>query len=253
MLKLHAASFVSAMTALARTVVILDTVTNPQDAQQQVALQLKMVRESLGDLPLSEVVQAQFERTLDKVQESPFAPVEVTIYIREFHNNLVVELSSQCFFRLSPERCSLYDLNEPPFGQEVYDKFLDTQFDIEAAARCYALEEWTACVFHLMRVVEVGLHTLAKRLRVPMARDVDLKQWGEIIREIERAIKKIEGQKRTRARDEKLQFYSEAASNFQHFKNAWRNHVSHVRGKYLEREATTIWSHVQAFMQALAR
>ena len=40
------------------------------------------------------------------------------------------------------------------------------------------------------------------------------------------------------------QFYSEAASQFMHFKNAWRKYTAHLHFKYTEDEAEPIYRHV---------
>jgi len=36
------------------------------------------------------------------------------------------------------------------------------------------------------------------------------------------------------------------------FKDAWRNHIMHVRDVYDEGRATSIWQHVKEFMLKLA-
>ena len=149
-------------------------------------------------------------------------------------------------------RRNLYDQQEPPFGAAVADAFPDADFDVAAAARCPALDEWTACVFHSMRVLEHGLRHVAGVLNVPMAATIEYENWGNIIDQIEKAIRSIEQQPRGAEKSARSQFYSEAASQFRYFKNAWRNHVSHARAKYDEREAREVWTHVRQFMQQLA-
>ncbi|MFZ1980558.1 MAG: hypothetical protein WAU61_04570, partial [Smithella sp.] len=48
------------------------------------------------------------------------------------------------------------------FGDFVNAKFPSASFDIIEAGNCFATARYTACVFHLMRVLEIGLSTLAK-------------------------------------------------------------------------------------------
>jgi hypothetical protein len=50
------------------------------------------------------------------------------------------------------------------------------------------------------------------------------------------------------ARNERLQFLSEAAIEMRYFKDGWRNYVSHGRGAYDEHNARGIIEHVRAFM-----
>ena len=121
--------------------------------------------------------------------------------------------------------------------------------DIEEAVDCYASEHETACVFHLMRVLEHGLRA--------MARDVglifDKQNWHNIIDEIE---SKIEAERKTLSkgapRDERLDFLSKAAKEFFYFKDGWRNHVSHNRVTYDELTAHSTLNHVRDFMNHLS-
>jgi hypothetical protein len=85
-----------------------------------------------------------------------------------------------------------------------------------------------------------------------MAETFDLETWGQVIGQIEKKINRIEQESRTEERSERQRFYSEAAAQFRYFKDAWRNHVSHNRAKYDEREARRVWEHVRDFMEHLA-
>ena len=116
------------------------------------------------------------------------------------------------------------------------------------ASNCYALERWPACVFHLMRVLEFGLGVLAERFSV----STDRKTWHEVIEAIEGKIRKVDP--RTAGADWKKQQkdFSDAATQFMFFKDAWRNHIMHIRDVYDEGRATSIWQHVNEFMNKLA-
>ncbi len=52
--------------------------------------------------------------------------------------------------------------------------------------------------------------------------------------------------------DTRRQAYSQAATTFRHFKDAWRNHVSHSRIDYDENKAGRIFDSVKLFMQDAA-
>lgn len=95
------------------------------------------------------------------MQCSESAPLqEVVILVREMNNNLMVELSSAWFLMIPADRRFVYEQPNPIFGEVVYNVFPDARRDIAAAGRCYALDEWTACVMHLMRALEFGLRWL---------------------------------------------------------------------------------------------
>jgi len=52
------------------------------------------------------------------------------------------------------------------FGDDVFAKFQSANDDIFEAGMCLALDRGTACVLHLMRVLEAGLGALAKTVGV---------------------------------------------------------------------------------------
>lgn len=158
------------------------------------------------------------------------------------------EFGSHLFLHLDQSKKNFYH-NVAPFGAEVFKRFPGATFDIDEAGRCYALERPTACVLHLMRVLEVGLSVLAQSLRLRFNEPT----WNLVLNTIEKKIKIIEQRKR-KPKDWKSrrQFYSEVATDFRFLKDAWRNYAMHARQKYSMKEARNIYNHVDSFMQHLA-
>lgn len=130
----------------------------------------------------------------------------------------------------------------------IWNNFPSSEEESERAADCYALEQSTACVMHLMRVLEVGLGALATEMNIAFER----RNWENIINDIEAAIEKINGPAWGPDWKEKSDFYSGAAKDFRYFKKAWRNHAMHYRKQYPDPEASTILAHVKTFMMQLA-
>jgi hypothetical protein len=160
---------------------------------------------------------------------------------------LTSEMSTNLFMRIFPERAPYYE-REQLFGAVVEENFRSAQRDIRAAGSCFAVDLNTACVMHLMRVLELGLNVLAGQLGVPFERQ----QWENIINGIEVEIGKINGPHAGAEWRTKRDFYSEAAKDFRYFKNAWRNHAMHVHTHYDPHEAALMFDHVKSFMMHLA-
>ena len=143
-------------------------------------------------------------------------------------------------------------MNKPNvFGDEVASKFPSTTFDVGNSAVCLATMMHTAAVFHLMRVLEIGLAALGKVFGVSLAHT----NWAPAIEQIESKIRDMPKDPVWKALPdckEQQEFYAQAASHFGILKDAWRNHTMHVRGKYTEDEAERIFENVKAFMQKLA-
>jgi hypothetical protein len=216
---------------------------------------LAALRECIKHLPVSPLLSSRFLGFVHRLDDTamPLTNREAFHALSGILNDVVMDLGTKTFVLIPPGREAYYRQNQPAFGQAVADEFPECDYDIGAATRCLALEQWTACVFHLMRVVERGLHHLARELQVPMSADVDLENWRNIIDQIDAEIRKLEQSlPRGREKTEILEYYGTASAGFNSFKNAWRNHVAHARSVYDEMSAIRIWNHVQAFMQTLA-
>lgn len=102
-----------------------------------------------------------------------------------------------------------------------------------------------------MRVLEIGLATLGTVFGVSLSHT----NWAPAIERIESKVREMHKDPTWKVQPdckEQQEFYAQAASHFVILKDAWRNHTTHVRGKYTEDEAERIFETVKAFMQKLA-
>lgn len=163
-----------------------------------------------------------------------------------------VDISSCEFLFIPPGRAPLYSYPLERWG-EVPNRFPSTTADIEQASQCLALGRSTAAVFHLMRVLEKGLHALGRRLRIPMTPTISYEQWQTICGQIESTIRhkySLTTKGPRKAADQ--EFYSGAVALFQHFNAGWRIHVAHSRRSYNKAEAAALYEHVTVFMQHIS-
>ena len=204
-----------------------------------------MVQEFLGlDLKCS----AKTASKLEELMASPNCNVrDVFELLEELKGRLVDEVDETICFSIASDKKYLISADNL-FGDQVASAFPSAEQDIKHAGNCLAFEEWTASIFHLMRTLEIGLTVLAKSLEV----NTDRQEWEHLIDHTQNKIKTIS--EATHGKDWRAdqQFYSEAALQFRYFKNAWRNHVMHVRDTYDEERAETIFRHVKEFMVHLA-
>ena len=185
---------------------------------------------------------------------------QIGVRIDELTRNIRREMKLHLFMYIRNERAEYYQSwgedrrtergeEIPLFGDMVKTKFPSVDYDINEAGNCFASARDTACVFHLMRILEIGLTVLAKKFGVL----ADHSNWNPIIDQIESKIKNIRNDPNKPSNwKEEEEFYSQAASHFRIIKDAWRNYTMHVRGKYTEDEAKIIMISVRAFMQKLA-
>ncbi len=178
-----------------------------------------------------------------------FSPTPPTVQTLEERARFLYEIMSEemltkMFFSIEADKQEFF--TEVP-ETEVVKAFGSAEYDMREAARCIALDRWTASVFHSMRSLEFGLVALADVFNVPS----DRTNWQQIIDHIEIAIKGISPNRGPQWRDDE-KFYSDAALQFRFFKNAWRNHVMHGRDTYDEDRAIEVYRHMKSFMRHLS-
>lgn len=200
------------------------------------------------DLPMSALLSKQFAGQI-ATYKSKFTDRETERMAAQVSQSVENELSLRAFFAISPDKTKLYSDAVEPFGAAVAVAFPSISFDAGEANRCYALGRNTACVFHLMRVMEIGLAAAAARFSVSAAHA----NWETIINQIEKGVSGIEKDpNRSPDWKDEREFYSQCVSHFRVVKDAWRNYTAHARGKYDEQEAFDMLGNVRAFMQKLS-
>jgi hypothetical protein len=146
------------------------------------------------------------------------------------------------------------------FGPAVKNRFPSASRDIKAAGDCFAAECSAAAVFHLMRVAEVGLRSLVRDRRVPLAdRQLSDREWSLVSKKLEIAVFQLRTAPATRwrgadqAKERQVAFYSDLLQELRSFDEAWKNHVSHPGAAifYSRDQAGEILKHVRSFMQKL--
>lgn len=153
------------------------------------------------------------------------------------------EIEDKLFMFVPSERAALYNQAEL-FGKEVNAKFPAIQFDVVETGNCYTAGRGTAVVFHLMRIMEVGVQKFGKALGVSLANE---KNWQNILDQADKAIKALN------AKDPKTVAMCQASASLYAVKLAWRNEVMHPKDTYTLEEADNLIRQVKIFMEQLAQ
>ena len=224
-----------------------------EQARERLRDGLTGLLENAKEIPLRYPFVHQIERLQSRIDEAPLDALYVMI--EDTLDNLMAELTQYLFFVVQPERKWLYLKPEDWVGLPVAARFPGISRDLRDACQCLALAQWTAAVFHAMRLLERGpLRLLAERLSVVPTDATQLQNWHNVIDRIEAKIRDLQNQPNKQAADrDALTTLSEAAAQLRYFKDAWRNHVSHARKDYDEQEATVVLNAVKYFMVALAK
>lgn len=253
--RFRAASFGSAVSSIMRAMGFVSGtgyagLKDDEEDRKLIAGQIEEARPGIEELPLSRAVRDQFGRLLKRMNNGGGGD-ELMIMTREFYNNLLIDMSGPWFLLIRQDRREFYEQSRQPFGEAVAERFPEAASDIAAASRCVALDEWTACVFHSMRALELGLRAIAAEVELP-AEAMAHENWKNVIDQVERKIRDMEGLPKSSEKIERLRVLSSLASDFRYFKDAWRNHVSHSHAVYAEVEGIRVYQHVRSFMNLLA-
>ena len=206
---------------------------------------LKTLETDCGGLVLP-VTLDKVERLKEKVQTSRITYLELDSECRELYERLTVELNSRLFMAIDGAHTSYYQDFLSKWAK-VIDSFPSVSFDIEEASKCFALNRYTSCVYHLMRITEAALGIIAGRVGLESPRP----GWEE-------AITYIEGQlnKNYQAMDAlfkgDVEFLRGVAAHMRDVNVAWRRRVAHVESKYSDEEAERIYISTKGLMEHIA-
>lgn len=173
----------------------------------------------------------------------PFELQPLIDHVDRVLSTFEIELRARLVFVMPDRHAALYS-NPAPFGEAVEDAFPSVAFDVSEAAKCCALGRWTACVMHVMRVLEAGVKCLAAHLGVPPAEN-----WNSLLNQMESSLRQIG---KNTGGPEAEQWAGEAGTHFRFIKTAWRNHAMHATAHYDEDRAVAIFDNARSFMQHLA-
>jgi hypothetical protein len=194
----------------------------------------------------------RLDRVMAEAHDSDCHILDLAAQIEMFQQVMEDELSRKLFFCVPDEDMKFYRYPEKFFAA-TWEAFPSAKDDIREACRAYSLEIHSGCVFHAMGILQSGLYALATDIGVTLRFPFQLADWCQIIRGIEDKIKPMRDLPRSAERDEKISFYSECAAQFHYFKDAWRNHICHMRESYKRQQAHSILTGTKEFMECLSR
>jgi hypothetical protein len=141
---------------------------------------------------------------------------------------------------------------EPLFRKEFEAKFISGAAELDEAAKCLALGRSTACVFHLMRLMECGLKATAACLGTPAPTSGGDRNWGNVLASVKGAIDEKSKTKTWANPTVDRDFFSEAYVSLDAVRVAWRNTTMHVEKTYTDDQAKHVLLAVKGFMTKLA-
>jgi hypothetical protein len=156
------------------------------------------------------------------------------------------ELEERVFMHIPSDQAKYFGKGAA-FGEAVNSRFPSTSFDIREAGNCIASGRHTACVFHLMRVLEVGLKAFAFRWGIPYA-----PSWESYLKQLNKLLA-MDWKDKSEDFKQNEPFIRSVSGDILTIKHSWRNPAVHnVSSVYTQEEASKIFDTAMSLMSALA-
>lgn len=141
--------------------------------------------------------------------------------------------------------------------QPVVLAFPTAKREIEAGLDCYAFDDLSGCVFHMMRIAELGLRAIARERGIEKVggkknKPLEWGTWKEVSDAIRDALKEIMSKPPGPKRDAAHAFYEIALDKMRFMQGLYRDPTMHFRDKYEKGEAFDAISNVYNFMITLS-
>lgn len=258
MLDLDALAFLGAATNLARVHQVFSSL---EDVGEEILIpkSIQLIKNNVEQFSreaeklnarLALVLAQRFVALLEK------DPCEVTVRkaistMDEIESRFADYIADVKLFVLYPEEALFLNSADNLIELDGFSaRFPNAAFEVEEAAKCAALGRYTAAVFHAMRMLEVGIRALSKRLGIPDPTKPAEKNWGNILRTIKGKIDETWPLNHRIAGSEGSEF-DQLYATLDAVKNPWRNATMHVETIYAPHEALHILRCAAFFMRKL--
>lgn len=181
-------------------------------------------------------------------------------------------------FGFIPKEKTEYFEKKRLFGDDVFEHFQSARDEIKEAGNCFAMNLNTACVFHLMRVIEIGARAMywqmarrknviyekykkSRGKKVSANKPMELCDWNTLIKGFNVALENLDIRKgKSIAKHQTHAYFNRLVKIFDNFRSGWRNVISHgneidrasKRTLFKEGETLDLMRDTERFMRLLA-
>ena len=193
-------------------------------------------------------------RIRDRLANSmlPVTYGEMTSMLRELRERIEDDLHSHVFIGLSMDESKLYQNPEDKW-REVISRFPKVRHDVEESSKCFALQRYSAAIFHVLLVAEYGIIRVAELFNVAG----DKPGWGALDR-LQR-INNRNWKEKSPLEQEHASFLESLLPLAFAIKDSWRHKINHIDNKlewmdtdFSPEVAAEIISAARGFMRRLA-
>lgn len=176
--------------------------------------------------------------------------------IGEELQRLYDEIKRDCirenFFHYTKEMSNLlYSIDE--YWQNTVANFSSLRQEIQAGLDCFAHEDYSGCVFHMMGIAEAGLRAIARErgIRSIGSKPLEWAMWQNVFQAIDGELRVIRAKPAGPKKDAALMFYDTALSDLRRLQG-YRDPTMHFRASYEKGEAYDAIHRAKSLMETLA-
>jgi hypothetical protein len=228
MLRFHASHFIAAFSIIGQLLTEIRGRGIPADSSLgELGGRLRMLHEYCNELGMS-YSSAHIARMKERISDrsKPVAWEDVSQCLVELQNRVWDELDARTYLQVAANKTAFYNVPVPDDWAIVADRF-KCRFDVEEARKCFALERFTASVFHLMKVVEHAVLDLQCFLDKPDTKA----HFGGVLSKLDDLNRKTQFRDLPDHLKPYRGFLVDVLPQMHAVKDSWRNKVSHVDGK----------------------
>jgi hypothetical protein len=194
MLKFSAEQFFNIATKLRHIAQLFESFSDQSaqlssDDRQAVIPELLAIDRSceVVGLSYSQINIKRFLALLHANSDITFTYGSTNAFTDELSRRIQDELAARLFMQIRNDKVKYYLDPWDSFGQIIVEKFGSLSRDIEEAGKCLATERHPACIYHLMRIMEVGLRALGDSLALPNTTN---RSWDAILKKANAELEK---------------------------------------------------------------
>ncbi len=190
----------------------------------------------------------QADLVLRQIQSRECTPDLLHKGLEQLHTRIYEELQGELFLHIARDKADFSMLGYWD-DSEIDAAFPSVAIEFVRAGHCFAYDESTACVFHLMRIVNAGLKATARSLGVVY----DSRNWHSIGQEIQRRMEQ-KYQNKTEEWRKAEPLYASVLTDIQAISKGHRNDVIHqIEKTYDDKEAYELIIITRGFIRHLAK
>lgn len=177
---------------------------------------------------------------------------------QELKDTIFDEMAAHLFLWVPFERAQYYEFSEDKNKWSEAEKTLDgiisqrfgtAAVEIKQARVCYAVGQWTASVFHMMRACEVGIKAIYKTLGLPSPKLAD--SWGKLLEPMDEQLNPRSTKPKVPLWQSEHDFFSDVTNDIKGVKRAWRDSTMHVETNYDEKGALKVLNAATSLIESL--